>query len=367
MKPGEARLQRSTMRGSRVMPGGIFATTGNATTTRLIKETQTEQKLAMSDTEALRRHTAHDTGISPSSSENNEKMRSLEAELNTQTAKARDAGSQIQLLRDEVAKLRKENAALQQRCAALEEGNKHAQAAAAAAQVLQAAPAPTAPTDNKEHVAELTGELEKARVTIAELEARVSERANLLSTLDTLENRFDEVSRDKEQLARRVKELEKEKHRVKKKGSREEKREETNLEGKTKEKHATFSHGGSATANSVDVLAARNAELGMPNPRYICIALTQLQNKSLRRTKRRSFCACAQTHSVRTLHCGRSNFDAIDTKFPVKEFRNRCKRSGFLTKLSKNGKKWKKRFFILKDNYLFYWKSNKARRYAPLS
>lgn len=29
-------------------------------------------------------------------------------------------------------------------------------------------------------------------------------------------------------------------------------------------------------------------------------------------------------------------------------------------KQAKNGKKWKKRFFILQDNYLFYWHSNKV-------
>ncbi len=49
-----------------------------------------------------------------------------------------------------------------------------------------------------------------------------------------------------------------------------------------------------------------------------------------------------------------------DIIFPVKEFKNSCKRSGLMQKQSKNGKKWKRRFFILKDNYLFWWKSNKV-------
>lgn len=241
-RPGEARPGRPTvLRGSRIFPSGILASG--------TKLKDLDAKLTLSDTEALRRHTAspHETST--------EKLRALEMEMSAQSKRLQESESQAQAARDELAKLRQENEALRQRNAVLEEEARAAKAGAAAESAKSSPAAPASGADNKAQVAALETELQNAKATVAELEARVTERANLLSALDVLEAKFDEVSKSREKLQDRVRELEKERRSLKKGVKKDESHSDTASKPKT-----GFAQ--EALDRQLAVIAARNAELG---------------------------------------------------------------------------------------------------------
>lgn len=279
-------VRTGTIRGSRIYAGGILNHGRSVAFANPVPSTSSAPPELDSSRKGSRIASQSSASASPASSppplhqhagaapaspalELQERVRALEAELSASKAREAEAQAQTQSLQAELANLRTENATLRQQ---LEESNKvtasRDAAVAAAAPVASEAPASVAApapagAESASSREELEKELEKAKAMILELEQRVTERSNLLAALDALEARFDEVSKSKEALAARVKELEHDNKKLKKKKKGDEKEKDREMEPvQQQQPQQQQQQQQDAISHHIDLLTARNAELG---------------------------------------------------------------------------------------------------------